>query len=226
MRRHIHVGPGMTIQECHPTDISFSEILSRHLCQQRIDPMEPYLYWITNMKNIFIKDITKKQKELRTIYDDIRTKFIPKTILKEYVSKIVNGPSLTPRPLSGDTWVFRLDFTRQLVCQNILWYAFSFNDDDIHSLTLRSQTGELFSSTFGINYDQIKKNIPFRLTPNIAEFLGPHVIRGLYCVSFVSGCASFLKSQRHFKNYLYLHIRDDLINRQLFFPDTEKREMI
>ena len=51
----------------------------------------------------------------------------------------------------------------------------------------------------------------FRVTPNLEEFLGQNVLRGLFASGFVSLCSTFLKNLEPFKNCMSLQIRDDII---------------
>ena len=68
---------------------------------------------------------------------------------------------LSDRPLTDRLWVFRLHFARQLACVNLMWYVFSNKNDSPDDITIRTHTGELFSSSYGISGRE-DRAVPFR----------------------------------------------------------------
>jgi len=207
------------LRETRETDFTFSQIVDQHLALKNIDPNEPYLHVIRHIEKILTLSINAKEKRLHELYKEMQEKFFPKDILRNFIFKMLTGPSVVDRPLTDRLWVFRLHFARQLACINLMWYVFSNKNDSPDDITIRTHTGELFSSSYGISGRE-DRAVPFRLTPNLYEFMGEHVVKGDFSMCFFFAATSLIKVKTHVKNYLYLHSRDDAIHEQMKHVET------
>jgi transformation/transcription domain-associated protein len=128
---------------------------------------------------------------LRDIFKEIQTTMIPKTILKDWASRTFSSAT--------DYWTFRKMFTLQLSLCSIIEYAFHLTRLNADMMYLHQDSGLVNVSYFKFDLDDITgelnqmRPVPFRLTPNIVEFLTNIGVTGPFTASIIATARCFLQ---------------------------------
>jgi transformation/transcription domain-associated protein len=98
-----------------------------------------------------------------------------------------------------------------------LTYVMQIGDRTLHKISIGLRSGRLFNWEFYPNYNAQQhidgaEPVPFRLSPNITEFIGPYLLKGLVGGTIIGSAACVLKHQDIVKNFLYLFLRDDMLS--------------
>ncbi|KAJ3410576.1 hypothetical protein HDV05_003644 [Chytridiales sp. JEL 0842] len=198
--------------------VSLQDIYEDHCHQIGIHQDDPVLYYINRMKELYASgDVAKKGKveilNFKTeIMEDIAAKMIPDTILANFMSKSMKSHT--------DLWLIRKQFTSQMAAVTFMTYLLSIghrypqrfhislNSGNVWASELLptiSNTSGLFSNT---------ESVPFRLTPNIQNFITPIGMEGVFTSSLMAVARSLSEPEYELEDFLSIFVRDELITWQ------------
>lgn len=189
--RVVAVLPQMRLVEDDPSSFSLLDILKNYCSSLNIQPDAPITRYYERLSEIQQRGAQTSHVTLSDIFKDIQTNIIPKTVLKEWASKAFSSAT--------DYWTFRKMFTLQLSLCCILEYAFHLTRLNADMIYLHQDSGLVNVSYFKFDFDDINgelnvtRPIPFRLTPNIAEFLTFIGISGPLQASVIATARCFLQ---------------------------------
>ena len=110
---------------------------------------------------------------------------------------------------------FRKEFTSQLAANSVLQYVFAVVERTPSRFVLCHKTGQILAYDFRSYYNHgLLENqpVPFRMTRNISEFIGPFLMDGVFVPSFVSICGAMSSRRNVLEPMLHLLLRDDVIS--------------
>jgi len=112
---------------------------------------------------------------------------------------------------------FQRTFTVQLAINSLLQYAFDVNERSPQKLEFNKRNGHVLSPDFRFSYSNQgflgdPKAVPFRLTRNIVEFIGPHLMKGVFKPSLSSAASAISAYGQNIQPALHLLCRDDIIS--------------
>jgi transformation/transcription domain-associated protein len=209
-----------------PRDLVTLEDLYEQSCNVRqVDPDAPQLLFMNMMRNIpgagnVIIDgnaganaegylPAQALEQRRKWHERVCTSLVPDTILSNFIFKSILG--------FDELYAFKKEFAAQTAMNGYLSYILKIAERAPYRLMFSTQTGKIkwadFYPVYGDNYTvECNEAVPFRLTRNITQLLGPHLVEGVMSgvMSAVNAC--FTTNQDILKNYLYLFTRDDILS--------------
>ena len=116
---------------------------------------------------------------------------VPKTVLKDWSQKTYTSAT--------DFWTFRKMFTLQLSLWSLIEYALHLTRLNPDMMYLHQESGLINVSYFKFDVDDVNgevnaaRPVPFRLTPNIVEFITNIGISGPFTASMIATARCFLQ---------------------------------
>ncbi|KAL9186273.1 hypothetical protein ACHAXT_005511 [Thalassiosira profunda] len=148
-------------------------------------------------------EATKKAK--LEAYQDICDKALPNALSLYMMSAIPSPERL---------FQFRKVFASQLAVNSVLQYSLSVVERNPSRLLFCSVTGKVIAQDFRLHYSQgllEAHEVPFRMTRNITEFLGPFLSEGVFVPSFATASFAMHSKQHVLRPILHLLLRDDVM---------------
>ena len=189
--RVVAVSPQMRLVEDDPSSVSLLDIFKNYCSKFNIEHDSPITRYYERLAEIQQRGAQTTHLMLRDIFKDIQTNMIPKTVLKDWAVRTFNSAT--------DYWTFRKMFTLQLSLCCIVEYAFHLTRLNADMMYLHQDSGLINVSYFKFDLDDVNgelntnRPVPFRLTPNIAEFLTNIGITGPLQASVVATARCLLQ---------------------------------
>jgi len=227
--RVVAISPGLRLVEDNPSSLSLIDILKRRINHNRstccnMDQDSPIAEYYDRLIKLQTQNIPATQKHLRDILADIQSKIVPKTMLKEWACQTYVNAT--------DYWVFRSQFTYQLAMACLCEYAFHFTRLMPETMYIHQDTGQINVSFFKFDLDdsngELRSNrpVPFRLTPNLSEFITPTGIVGPFrgALDAISHCLT--NPQSRVMAIFRAILRDEMLFWQKRGQDTIESETL
>ena len=141
------------------------------------------------------------------VYTEICQQQMSSNILTKYMMQIL--------PSTESLCQFRKEFASQLAANSVLQYALAAVERTPTRFVLCNKTGQILAHDLRSSYNHgllEKQAVPFRLTRNITEFIGPFLLDGVFVPSFVSICGAMSSKQNILEPMLHLLLRDDVMS--------------
>ena len=196
--------------------VSLESIYEKHCRQVGILPEDPVLYFRDCMlKGIEILQIPFKKGSVDLLnlrvdlFEEICQKFVPSSILNNYVKSIYYDFS--------SFWNFRRKFTSQYASMVFTTYILAIGHRFPHKIGFSRDSGSFICSELLPTLNQsgqftLTEAVPFRLTPNIQTFLTDFGIEGPF-TTFVAALGQALSGKKQdLSDYLTLFVRDEIFS--------------
>ena len=181
--RVVAINPGLRLVEDNVSSLSLIDILKRRINRNKstncdMDQDTPVREYYERLIKLQSLGAPSTNRNLVDIYSGIQNRIVPETMLKDWASQTYANAT--------DYWVFRSQFTYQLAMFCLCEYAFLLTSLMPDSMYVHQDTGCINVSFFkfdqyeinesqtngsGSGRDDRTKLVPFRLTPNLAEFM-------------------------------------------------------
>ena len=216
-RRHLWLKPKAVVpiaQRLRMTsddkcNTSFYDIFADYCSKHGLHPNDASTLYQDECKKLINQDTTADEKALAKVqaYETVCNK-IPSNILASAMNEKFDSPE--------KYFYFQRSFTSQLALNSLLQYAFNVNERSPQKLIFNQRNGQVFSPDFRFSYSNQgfldeQKAVPFRLTRNIVEFIGPNLINGVFKTSLSSAAAAISSKAQHLQPAMYILSRDDII---------------
>lgn len=186
--RVIPIYPQMRLVEDNTTSLSLLDILRMHCAKTNMDFDAPVTRYYERLIEIEKRGAQINHTILKDIFREIQLKMIPKDILKKFAQQTFES--------STDYWTFRKMFTLQLGLWSVVEYAFHLTRLNPEQMYLHQDSGLINVAYFKFDLDDANgemsslRPVPFRLTPNIAEFISDVGVLGPFtaCIMATSRC--------------------------------------
>lgn len=191
--RVVAINPGLRLVDDNTSSLSLVDILKRRINKNRpagsdMDQDTPIRECYERLMKLQALGAPITNKNLRDTFIDIQNKMVPKNLLKDWVAQTYINAT--------DYWVFRSQFTYQLAMACLCEYAFLLTSLTPDSMYVHQDTGSINVSFYKFDQSEISegqgvgKPVPFRLTPNLSEFITPNGIAGPFrgALDAVSRC--------------------------------------
>jgi transformation/transcription domain-associated protein len=213
--RVVAVSPQMRLVEDNPASISLLDIYKNGCSKLNVEYDAPIAKYYERLGEVQSRGSQTSHIVLRDILREVQTNQIPKTLLKDWALRTFKSAT--------DYWTFRKMFTLQLSLNCLVEYAFHFTRLNADMMYLHQDSGLINVSYFKFDVDDVtgeldvNRPVPFRLTPNIAEFLTNIGISGPLTASAIATARCFV--QPNFKVSFLGNFCSRLFNKILFkFP--------
>mmetsp|Transcript_19582 Transcript_19582/g.41009 ORF Transcript_19582/g.41009 Transcript_19582/m.41009 type:complete len:1565 (+) Transcript_19582:380-5074(+) len=151
-------------------------------------------------------DATKAKVKLE-VYQEICNEVVLPNFFTRYMTEMIKD--------ADHLFQFRKVFTSQLAANSLLQHAFALVERTPVRFVFCTKTGQMISQDFRFQYNQgllDKHKVPFRLTRNIEELIGPFLLQGVFIPSFVSISSAMNDKRSIFEPMLHILLRDDIIS--------------
>lgn len=195
--------------------ISLEDIYEKHCRQVKILPEDPILYFRDCMLRglealqIPFKKGSVDLLNLRVdLFEEICQKFVPSTILNNYVKSIYKDFS--------SFWNFRRKFISQYASMIFSTYVLAIGHRLPHKIGFSRDSCSLVCSELLPALNQsgqftLTEAVPFRLTPNFQTFLTDFGIEGPF-TTFIAALGQALSGKKQdLSDYLALFVRDEIL---------------
>lgn len=194
--------------------VSLEDVYEKHCKNAGILPEDPILYFRDCMlKGIDTLQIPFKKGSVDLLnlrvdlFEEICQKFVPSSILNNYVKSIYTDFS--------SFWNFRRKFTSQYASTIFTTYILAIGHRFPHKIGFTRDSCSLVSSEMLPALNQsgqftLTEAVPFRLTPNIQTFLTDFGIEGPL-TTFIAALGQALSGKKQdLADYLTLFVRDEI----------------
>jgi transformation/transcription domain-associated protein len=111
---------------------------------------------------------------------------------------------------------FQRNFTAQVALYSLLQYIFNANERSPNKFVFSASNAQVLHTDLRFSYSNQgfldeKKAVPFRLTRNIQELIGPFLVDGVFIPSFASASAALNTCKDELTSTLQLLLRDDIV---------------
>jgi transformation/transcription domain-associated protein len=158
----------------------------------------------------------KKQAEKKTLEKDVKLKAFQK-VCQEYVeSDVLLRSTRTCLGTPERSYHFRQAFARSIAFNSLMQYVFAVVDRSPERFVFNMRTGQMVSSDFRLGYSNQgflePAALPFRMSRNVQELLGPLLLQGLFVPSMGIIAGALHTRQDVLPSLLCLLLRDDIVH--------------
>lgn len=207
--RVVPVSPQLRLVEDNESSISLLDIYKQRCAKRGIDYEAPLARFYERLATVQARGSQASHQVLRDILKDVQSIMVSKTLLREWAEQTY--------PSATDYWTFRKQFTLQLALAGFIEYVLHLTRLNPDMMYIHQDSGLMNVSYFRFNVDDgngeldANRPVPFRLTPNIAEFITAVGICGPMTASMVAAARCFATPNFKVASLLKAILRDEMI---------------
>ncbi|XP_047232953.1 transformation/transcription domain-associated protein isoform X2 [Girardinichthys multiradiatus] len=207
--RVVAVSPQMRLVEDNPSSLSLVEIYKQRCTKKGIEHDNPISRYYDRLATVQARGTQASHQVLRDILKEVQGNMVPRSMLKEW--------ALHTFPNATDYWTFRKMFTIQLALIGLAEFMLHLNRLNPEMLQIAQDTGKLNVSYFRFDINDAtgdldaNRPVPFRLTPNISEFLTTIGVSGPLTASMIAVARCFAQPNFKVDGILKAVLRDEII---------------
>ncbi|NXW13039.1 TRRAP protein, partial [Circaetus pectoralis] len=207
--RVVAVSPQMRLVEDNPSSLSLVEIYKQRCAKKGIEHDNPISRYYDRLATVQARGTQASHQVLRDILKEVQSNMVPRSMLKEW--------ALHTFPNATDYWTFRKMFTIQLALIGFAEFIFHLNRLNPEMLQIAQDTGKLNVAYFRFDINDAtgdldaNRPVPFRLTPNISEFLTTIGVSGPLTASMIAVARCFAQPNFKVDGILKTVLRDEII---------------
>ncbi|RUS77842.1 hypothetical protein EGW08_014394 [Elysia chlorotica] len=207
--RVLSVSPQLRLIEDNPASISLLDIYKQRTIKRGIEHDAPIARYYDRLATVQARGSQASHQVLRDILKEVQTNMVPRGLLKEW--------ALNTFLDATDYWTFRKTLTIQLALMGLAEFVFHLTRMNPDQMYLHQDCGYLSISFFKFDVDDqtgdldANRPVPFRLTPNIAEFLTYTGVIGPLTASMVASARCLVQPQYKLPSFLRTILRDEYI---------------
>ncbi|KAL3270789.1 hypothetical protein HHI36_021313 [Cryptolaemus montrouzieri] len=215
--RVVAVSQQIRLVEDNPSSISLLDIYKSGCAKLGIEYDKPINYYYERLANVQSRSIKASHQVYRDILKGVQSTMVPRNLLKQWA--VQTFPSAT------DYWQFRKMFTLQLALACFAEYVFHLTRLNPDMMYLHQDSGLMNISYFKFDVDDgtgeldTTRPVPFRLTPNIIEYLSAVGISGPLTASMIAAARCFV-----YPNYKVLAILKPILRDEMILSRMKKSE--
>ncbi|KAH8256520.1 hypothetical protein KR032_001949, partial [Drosophila birchii] len=210
--RVVPISPQMRLAEDNPNSISLLKIFKKCCYEMQVDYDMPIVKYYESLSEVQARGTQTTHTILRDIFSEIQLSMVPTTLLKRW--------SLKTFLVATDFWHFRKMLTLQLALAYLCEHALNLTRLNPDMMYLHQDSGLMNISyfKFDLNDDKCQlsqhRSVPFRLTPNIGEFITSIGIIGPLSAAIVATARCFIQPNYKLCSILQTILRDEIIGLQ------------
>ncbi|MEJ1281789.1 transformation/transcription domain-associated protein [Cricetulus griseus] len=207
--RVVAVSPQMRLVEDNPSSLSLVEIYKQRCAKKGIEHDNPISRYYDRLATVQARGTQASHQVLRDILKEVQSNMVPRSMLKEW--------ALHTFPNATDYWTFRKMFTIQLALIGFAEFVLHLNRLNPEMLQIAQDTGKLNVAYFRFDINDAtgdldaNRPVPFRLTPNISEFLTTIGVSGPLTASMIAVARCFAQPNFKVDGILKTVLRDEII---------------
>uniref|UniRef100_UPI00358FE8D5 transformation/transcription domain-associated protein-like isoform X3 n=1 Tax=Myxine glutinosa TaxID=7769 RepID=UPI00358FE8D5 len=210
--RVVAVSPQMRLVEDNPSSLSLLEIYKQRCARKGLQHDNPISRFYDRLVTVQARGTQVSHQVLRDILKEVQANMVPRGMLKEW--------ALQTFPNSTDYWTFRKMFTLQLALLGFVEFVLHLNRLNPEMLQIVQDTGQLSVAYFRFDINDAtgdldaNRPVPFRMTPNISEFLTPIGVSGPLTASMIAVARCFAQPSFKVDGILKAVLRDEIVGWQ------------
>ncbi|XP_035826346.1 transformation/transcription domain-associated protein isoform X2 [Aplysia californica] len=208
--RVLSVSPQLRLIEDNPASVSLLDIYKQRTNKRGIEPDAPIARYYERLATVQARGSQASHQVLREILKEVQTNMVPRGLLKEW--------ALNTFLDATDYWTFRKTLTIQLALMGLAEFVLHLTRMNPDQMYLHQDCGYLSISFFKFDVDDqtgdldANRPVPFRLTPNIAEFLTQTGVTGPLTAAMVATARCLVQPQYKLPSFLRTILRDEYIS--------------
>lgn len=206
--RVVSVSPQMRLVEDNPSSLSLLDVYRSECAQRNIDPEAPMARYYERLAAVQARSAQASHQVLRDILREVQASMFPKDSLRQW--------AMAQYPSPTHYWTFRKMMTLQLSLINFAEYTFHLTRLNPDMLYLHRDSGQLNVSYFKFDSDDsseldANRPVPFRLTPNLGDFITNIGMAGPLTASGISVARCLVSPNFQIQAILRVILRDELM---------------
>ncbi|ALC42664.1 Nipped-A [Drosophila busckii] len=210
--RVVPISPQMRLAEDNPNSVSLLKIFKKCCQNVKMDYDMPIVKYYERLSEVQAQGTQISHTILREIFSEIQYTMVSKTLLRQW--------AINTFAAATDFWQFRKMLTLQLALAYLCEHALNLTRLNPDMMYLHQDSGLMNISyfKFDINDDKEQFNqhrpVPFRLTPNLGEFITNIGINGPLSAAIVATARCFIQPNYKLSSILQTILRDEIITLQ------------
>ncbi len=207
--RVVAVSPQMRLVEDNPSSVSLLDIYKNSCQKQGLDHDNPIARYYERLATVQARGGQASQQVLREILKEVQHSMVPKDMLKNWAHQTFASAT--------DYWTFRKMFTLQLALAAFAEFVLHLSRLNPDMMYIHQDSGLINISYFKFDVDDVSgkldsnRPVPFRMTPNITEFINTVGVSGPLTASMISAARCFVQQSFKLPSILKAVLRDEMI---------------
>ncbi|XP_043599030.1 transformation/transcription domain-associated protein isoform X1 [Bombus pyrosoma] len=207
--RVVAVSPQMRLVEDNPASVSLLDIYKQGCAKLGIEHDAPIARYYDRLATVQARGAQASHQVLRDILKEVQTTMVAKTMLRDWAVKTFPGAT--------DYWTFRKIFTLQLSLTCFAEYVLHLTRLNPDMMYVHQDSGLINIAYFKFDVDDTSgeldanRPVPFRLTPNILEFLTSTGVSGPLTASAIATARCLVQPSFKVHTILRAILRDEVI---------------
>ncbi|XP_033222256.1 transformation/transcription domain-associated protein [Belonocnema kinseyi] len=207
--RVVAVSPQMRLVEDNPASVSLLDIYKKGCTKMRIEHDAPIARYYERLATVQARGSQASHQVLRDILKEVQTTMVPRTLLRDWALKTF--------PAATDYWTFRKMFTLQLSLACFAEYVLHLTRLNPDMVYVHQDSGLINVAYFKFDVDDTtgdldaNRPVPFRLTPNILEFLTSTGVSGPLTACAIATARCLVQPSFKVHAILRAILRDEVI---------------
>ncbi|BGP26145.1 transcription-associated protein 1 [Rhodotorula toruloides] len=208
----VPLSPGVRIVENDASVTTLQEILEDHVESMGLRKEDPVLAFTERIRTLHRHEPPLSRTDLwsarQEAFEELSVKMTPDDVLKKYMIKSMASPN--------DLWHLRKHMTTSLAAFIFMTYTMSMADRRPARVHISRATGKLYTSDMVPSIVPGKPElvhnepVPFRFTPNMQRFIGPHGVEGLLTSSLIAIASALTESEYDLEHRLSIFVREEI----------------
>ncbi|XP_012269997.1 transformation/transcription domain-associated protein isoform X2 [Orussus abietinus] len=207
--RVVAVSPQMRLVEDNPASVSLLDIYKQGCAKLGIEHDAPIARYYERLATVQARGAQASHQVLRDILKEVQTTMVSRNMLKDWALKTFPGAT--------DYWTFRKMFTLQLSLACFAEYVLHLTRLNPDMMYVHQDSGLINIAYFKFDVDDTSgeldanRPVPFRLTPNILEFLTSTGVSGPLTASAIATARCLVQPSFKVHTILRAILRDEVI---------------
>ncbi|XP_040565461.1 LOW QUALITY PROTEIN: transformation/transcription domain-associated protein [Lepeophtheirus salmonis] len=207
--RVVAVSPQMRLVQDNASSISILDIYKRRCAKRALDHDNPIARYYERLTAVQARGSQASHQVLREILKEVQSSMVPRNMFKEW--------AVTTFSSATDYWTFRKMLILQLALASFAEYVLHLSRLNPDMMYIHQDSGLVNVSYFKFDVDDATgdldstRPVPFRLTPNISEFLTQIGVCGPLTAAMISTARCFVHPSYKIQAILRAVLRDEMI---------------
>lgn len=207
--RVVAVSPQMRLVEDNPASVSLLDIYRKSCANLNIEHDAPISYYYERLASVQARALKATHQVYRDILRGVQTTMVPRTLLREWATSAYPGAT--------DYWHFRKMFTLQLSLACFAEHVLHLTRLNPDMMYLHQDSGLMNISYFKFDISDStgrlddSRPVPFRLTPNLVEYLSSVGISGPLTASMIAAARCLVYPSFRVPTILKAILKDEML---------------
>ncbi|WWD20697.1 hypothetical protein CI109_105173 [Kwoniella shandongensis] len=200
------LAPQLRLVQADSSYVSMQDIFEDYSSRKGMSREDTILAYYDRIKQLYDSAIPKLKAE---VMEEVQTKMVPETIMTSYMIRTMGSPE--------SLWLMRKQFALQTATTMFLTYVCCLSNRAPSRFYISRKTGLMYMTeilpAFALGQPLISssESVPFRLTPNMQNFITRVGIEGVVTAAATAIARCLTQPEFDLSGTLCLFIRDELL---------------